>query len=89
MKIKFRFIFAHIHLSFSLFKTFPQTSHEGAPYVCNYLSCGRYELINYAVIQLLGQNLADIKKRFFPFSPFCPSFSLSFLLLYQDLISHG
>eukprot|EP01107_Rhizomastix_libera_P003843 TRINITY_DN1659_c0_g1_i1.p1 TRINITY_DN1659_c0_g1~~TRINITY_DN1659_c0_g1_i1.p1 ORF type:complete len:344 (-),score=58.16 TRINITY_DN1659_c0_g1_i1:45-1076(-) len=36
---------------------------QGVPFVCEYISCGRFESLNYAVLQLLGENLADIRKR--------------------------
>jgi hypothetical protein len=38
---------------------------QGVPFVCQYFTCGRLEHLNFAVIQLLGVTLLDIKKKYF------------------------
>ena len=36
---------------------------QECPYVGRFISCGRQEKINYLVMQLLGENLAELRKR--------------------------
>jgi len=36
---------------------------QGCPYVCQYISCGRQANINYLVMELLGENLSDLRKK--------------------------
>jgi len=36
---------------------------QGCPYVCHFISCGRQGNINFLVMELLGTNLSDLRKR--------------------------
>ena len=36
---------------------------QGCPYVCQFISCGRQNNINFLVMELLGENLSDLRKR--------------------------
>ena len=36
---------------------------QGCPYVCQFVSCGRQNNINYLVMELLGENLSDLRKK--------------------------
>ena len=36
---------------------------QGCPYVCQFISCGRQNNINYVVMELLGSNLSDMRKK--------------------------
>lgn len=36
---------------------------QGCPYVCQFITCGRYENYNFMVMGLLGDNLSEIRKR--------------------------
>jgi len=36
---------------------------QGCPYVCQFISCGRQNNINFLVMELLGDNLSDLRKK--------------------------
>jgi len=36
---------------------------QGCPYVCQFISCGRQNNINFLVMELLGGNLSDLRKK--------------------------
>ena len=36
---------------------------QGCPCVCQFISCGRQNNINYLVMELLGENLSDLRKK--------------------------
>lgn len=36
---------------------------QGCPFVCQFISCGRQDDINFLVMELLGENLSDLRKR--------------------------
>lgn len=36
---------------------------QGCPYVCQFISCGRQNNINFLVMELLGENLSDLRKK--------------------------
>ena len=36
---------------------------QGCPYVCQFISCGRQDNINFLVMELLGENLSNLRKR--------------------------
>jgi len=36
---------------------------QGCPYVCQFISCGRQGSINFLVMELLGENLSDLRKK--------------------------
>jgi len=36
---------------------------QGCPFVCQYISCGRQNNINFLVMELLGENLSDLRKK--------------------------
>ena len=36
---------------------------QGCPYVCQFISCGRQNNINFVVMELLGSNLSDMRKK--------------------------
>jgi len=36
---------------------------QGCPCVCQYISCGRQNNINFLVMELLGENLSDLRKK--------------------------
>jgi len=36
---------------------------QGCPYVCHFISCGKQNNINFLVMELLGTNLSDLRKR--------------------------
>eukprot|EP00727_Mastigamoeba_balamuthi_P007938 m51a1_g3765 putative protein serine threonine kinase (447) ;mRNA; r:124318-126303 len=42
---------------------------QGCPYVCQFISCGRQEDVNFLVMELLGENLSELRKRMGTFTP--------------------
>jgi len=36
---------------------------QGCPYVCRFISCGRQNNVNFLVMELLGDNLSDLRKK--------------------------
>ncbi len=36
---------------------------QGCPHVCKYLHCGHFEEHNYLVMELLGMNLSELRRR--------------------------